>query len=382
MLKNISAIILAAGYSSRMGRFKPLLPLGHANALERAIALFRTNGVNDVRVVVGHKSAAVEPVLKKHKVRRIFNQRYAEGMYSSVTAGVASLEDHIDAFFLLPVDIPMVSRQTVRDLLRAHAGNNSRILYPCFRGEQGHPPLIPTSFREGILAWHGNGGLKSFLAELSTVSTQVAVADDGVLLDMDTPDDYRKLQSKLRFRTLLTPHECRALLRTVARDAGRLAGHCQAVADVARCLGTSLMQRGCRLDMDLLIAAALLHDIAKGTENHAETGARFLRAMGFEQVADLVACHMHLVVSLESPISEAEVLFLSDKLVKGDRLVGLTERFRPKLQSFAADSAALMAAKSRWRTARIIQRRIECCLSRPLYQVLEGVNCASHRHAG
>jgi CTP:molybdopterin cytidylyltransferase MocA len=76
----ISAIILAAGYSSRMGAFKPLLPFGDTTVMERSIALFRRAGIRDIRVVVGHNSSELLPLLKRLQALPLLNERYQEGM--------------------------------------------------------------------------------------------------------------------------------------------------------------------------------------------------------------------------------------------------------------------------------------------------------------
>ncbi|AEB08792.1 nucleotidyltransferase family protein [Desulfobacca acetoxidans] len=106
----IAALILAGGYSSRLGGFKPLLPLGQSTFLGEAIPRFHTSGVEDIRVVTGHWSTELEPILNKLGVKIVFNPNHDAGMFTSVRAGVRSLEDWITAFFLLTVDIPLVKR--------------------------------------------------------------------------------------------------------------------------------------------------------------------------------------------------------------------------------------------------------------------------------
>src|ERR1700683_226978 len=102
------AIVLAAVYSSRMGQFKPLLPIGHATALERVIDLFLAAGIGEINVVTGHRAEAIESVLKRKGIHAIRNPDYDAGMYSSVAAGVASLPAHVAACFVLPADMPLV----------------------------------------------------------------------------------------------------------------------------------------------------------------------------------------------------------------------------------------------------------------------------------
>jgi molybdenum cofactor cytidylyltransferase len=94
-----SALILCGGRSSRMGDFKALLPLGGDTVIERVIRLFREAGIADVTAVLGHRPQSTLPVLERHGVRPVVNDRYDEGMFSSVKAGVRALDRNRSAFF-------------------------------------------------------------------------------------------------------------------------------------------------------------------------------------------------------------------------------------------------------------------------------------------
>lgn len=194
---NIAAIILAAGYSSRMGAFKPLLPFGETTVLERSIALFRAAGIADIRVVIGHRADELLPLLARLEVRLLFNVHYAQGMFSSVLAAAASLEAENEAFFLLPVDFPLLRPESVERLMRAWRSGEGRILYPTCHGRRGHPPLLATVYREAILAWPGHGGLRALLQQYQEEAVNIETGDEGILLDMDTPEDYARLRETL-----------------------------------------------------------------------------------------------------------------------------------------------------------------------------------------
>jgi CTP:molybdopterin cytidylyltransferase MocA len=180
-----------------MGAFKPLLPFGETTVLERSIALFRAAAIADIRVVVGHRADELLPLLARLQVRPLFNALYAEGMFSSVLAAAASLEAESEAFFLLPVDFPLIRPESVEMLLRAWRSGVGGILYPACRGRRGHPPLLATSYRETILAWPGHGGLRAFLQQYQEDAANIETGDEGILLDMDTVEDYARLRDAL-----------------------------------------------------------------------------------------------------------------------------------------------------------------------------------------
>ncbi|MBU2549750.1 MAG: nucleotidyltransferase family protein, partial [Proteobacteria bacterium] len=135
-------IVLAAGFSSRMGDLKPLMPLGRTTIVAHVVSTFHEAGVADPRVVVGHRRDEVREHLKPAGVTVIENPDYRRGMFSSVQAGVGALPEDTGAFFILPVDVPLVRPWTIRSLGRAMAADPVPVVYPVFNGRRGHPPLI------------------------------------------------------------------------------------------------------------------------------------------------------------------------------------------------------------------------------------------------
>ena len=134
----IAGLIVAAGYSTRMGALKPLLPLGGKTVLETAVDSLRQGGIQDVRVVVGHRAEEVNPVLERRNVRIVENQRYAEGMFSSIVAGLKTLAGETEAVFLLPGDNPLIRRHSIKEMVRAYRKTGAAVVYPVFTGQKGH----------------------------------------------------------------------------------------------------------------------------------------------------------------------------------------------------------------------------------------------------
>ena len=190
--REIAALILAAGFSSRMGALKPLLPLGHVTLIDRAIQCFRRAGIEDVTVVLGHEAEKIKPVVLRNGAKWVFHPRYARGMLSSIVAGIRSFASIIEAFFLLPADIPLVKSETIRYLLRASENHAAPVVYPCFGGMRGHPPLIRIDSLRNLDPFQ-EGGLRHYLRALEDRALHVEVMDGGILMDCDTPDDYRRI---------------------------------------------------------------------------------------------------------------------------------------------------------------------------------------------
>jgi CTP:molybdopterin cytidylyltransferase MocA len=367
---NITAIVLAAGISSRMGVFKPLMPLGDTTIIEHITRMFRTAGIGDIRVVIGFRTPDVTSVLKPLNVRPVFNKYYSNGMFSSVKAGIDSLESNIEAFFIHPADIPLVRPDTVSTLLEAYRPR--RILYPVFQNRRGHPPIISTIFTRKILNFNEQGGLRSFLEQNESSAADVAVADEGILLDMDTQHDYRRILAKYQRYDIPTPDECMQLMSETFQAEKKIIAHCQVVAKVALTLGKAIKQAGGDLALDLIVAAGLLHDLARKQPDHPRIAKRILSKLGYLAVADIVGAHMDIAIEDGSPISEKEIVFLADKLVEESRIVALEPRFNTKMKQYASDPDVLSIIKGRLDNALKIKHRLERLTGKSLESITRG----------
>ncbi len=364
-VKTIAALVLAAGYSSRMGNFKPLLTLGERTVIETAMDTFLGAGIENVTVVLGHRAEQLAAIIGDSGIRTVFNENYSQGMYSSVKAGVTSLGPEVEAFFLLPVDNPLIKRRTIKELVRAYRETGAGIVYPCFEGERGHPPLISARFSEAILTWSRRGGLRVLLEEREPEAVDVEVADQGILMDMDTPEDYQVLLEYYNKRDIPTLRECSAILKKYEVSVS-VATHCRAVAALAEKMASLLNDAGCSINTPLVAASALLHDLARNLPNHATVGADILRELGFPRVAEIVASHMDITPSEGEIPGEAEIVYLADKMVMGEDVVPLEKRFSQNLDRLAGEPAALKAAEKRLKDAGKIKACIEAVLGMPL----------------
>lgn len=184
------ALITAAGMSSRMGDFKPMLNIGSISIAQRIVANFRQAGVDRIVVVTGFNAAALEKHLAGNGVEFLRNENYeTTSMFDSVRIGLEYLKDKVDIILFSPVDIPLFKSSTVEALLE----NSAALARPVCRGEDGHPIKIASSLAEGILADSGEGGLKGALERCGEAFAEIEVQDEGILHDADTPDDYSAL---------------------------------------------------------------------------------------------------------------------------------------------------------------------------------------------
>lgn len=357
--EHLSAVILAAGLSSRMGRFKPLLPLGDTTVVERMVALYQQAGIDDICVVIGYQGEKIRAALKGYRVRCVLNSEYEQGMFSSVQAGVGVLPSHCRGFFLHPVDIALVRPITIRAVTAVFDENPTAVVHPTFDGRRGHPPLVPGRQIETIVRWTGLEGLRGLWQDRSITAVEVPVADRMILLDMDTDDAYRQVSAFLKNNYRPAADECRVLMTRVQAVPEAVRQHCDAVATVAVQIAGALQNAGLTLDVDLIQAAALVHDIARTQPDHAAAGAKLLADLDYPRVAEIVKVHMDIEIEARQPLDEAQIVFLADKLVVGHRLVDLQERFARKMARYGNDPVAAERIEKRQAAALTIQSTVE-----------------------
>jgi molybdenum cofactor cytidylyltransferase len=361
----IVALILAAGFSSRMETFKPLLPVGGSPLVERTIARFLQAGFRDVRVVVGHRAEEVIPILSRLGARPIVNENYPSGMYSSVRAGVRTLGEKDDAFFLMPGDCLLNRPETLAEMALVFLREKVGILHPTFGGRRGHPPLISALYKKTILSEEPPGGLKALLADHEDDAVEVEVDDEGILIDLDTPQEYQRVLERCAADTVPAEERCLFLLnRHGVPD--QVISHSRKVTALARKIAILLMQKGVQLDLNVITAAGLLHDLAKGKPRHAEAGMRIITAWGYPKVAAVVGSHMDIILADDHPPGEGEILYLADKLVDGVRFVSLEERFLGSGKRYIGDADIAAAIRRRFACASLIKTRIESILEAPV----------------
>lgn len=184
------AVIAAAGMSSRMGDFKPMLKIGAISMVQRIIANFQQAGVFPIVLVTGFRGAELERHISKMGVICVRNEDYEKTqMFDSAKIGFSYIQDKCDRTFFSPVDIPLFSVNTILKLMES----DSLVVKPVCKGVDGHPILLSCSILPSLIASECNGGLNRALSECCNDVKIVEVGDEGVLQDADTPDDYRQL---------------------------------------------------------------------------------------------------------------------------------------------------------------------------------------------
>ena len=186
----IGAVIVAAGMSSRMGDFKPMLNIGSISIAQRIVATLHQAGVTKIAVVTGYNAPLLEHHLANLGLVFLRNEAYATTqMFDSAKIGLAYMKDKCDRILFTPVDVPLFTAMTVTELIESDAA----LCCPVCEGKTGHPLLIASALVDAILADSGEGGLQGAIARCGAEMRRIEVEDPGVLHDADTPADYKAL---------------------------------------------------------------------------------------------------------------------------------------------------------------------------------------------
>ena len=188
---SFSAVIAAAGLSSRMHEFKPMVCLGKDTFILGVIHTLQEAGVQDIVVVAGYRADTLKKHLEGTGVILCENRDYASTkMYDSFRLGLKALPRPADGFFLMPGDVPLVRSDTVRVM----ASSGATVARPVFEGTVGHPTYFAAPCLEPLLAYSGENGLRGAILALGFPVTDIPVDDRGVILDADTREDLKTLR--------------------------------------------------------------------------------------------------------------------------------------------------------------------------------------------
>lgn len=191
----ISAIILAAGESKRMGRPKMLLPWDKSTVLQTVIKSFQAAGIKDIIVVTGGAHNQVDLLIGK-TVQTVYNEDYLRGeMLSSIQTGIRFKTRESQAVLVALGDQPQVQVRTIQHILQEYKQTNFPLIVPSYNMRRGHPWLIARELWDDLLNTEPPETAREFLNRHSNDIHYIVIDTPTVLQDLDTPEDYLKSQA-------------------------------------------------------------------------------------------------------------------------------------------------------------------------------------------
>jgi molybdenum cofactor cytidylyltransferase len=192
----ISAVVLAAGLSSRMGRPKLTLPWGSTTVIGQVVATLAQGKVDEIIVVTGAVRIDVETAVfqvKEGRIRTVFNPRYVEdNMLISLQAGMETLHSDVNAMLVVLGDQPQIEVDVVRSVLDVYLSKMQVLIVPSFNHRRGHPWLVDRQLWPAILSAPRDSTMRDFLQAHTQMITYLPVTTASILTDIDTPEDYAR----------------------------------------------------------------------------------------------------------------------------------------------------------------------------------------------
>lgn len=249
------------------------------------------------------------------------------------------------------MDVPLFTRFTMELEKWAFEEGNGDVYCPRYGWITGYPILIRASVLKELLEYEGDKGLKGAYKHMRARVVRVDTIDLGAVTDADTKQDYKMLESYAKVRDIPNKLVCRELLAwfKIGEDTVK---HCEAVAGLAVQMAEKCNEAGAALNPDLVYAGGLLHDVGKGSVDHAAAGGRILSMLAHRSVAEVVADHMDPPEEKMNAVNESMLVFLADKLMKGEQRVTIEERFAAKQARFRENPEALAALEGRYKKAK------------------------------
>ena len=191
----ISAVLLAAGESRRMGEFKQLLPFAGKTFIECSVDNLLASRVAEVIVVTGHRAEDVSRAIGDRRVKCVYNPDYSSGMSASIKRGVKAVSEDARAVLIALADQPQIGPDICDQVIEAYEKSRAQIVVPTYKGRNGHPIILDLDLRTEILAIGAEQGLRQVVHAHPDRVSHIEIASQDVLLDFDFPEDYQRALS-------------------------------------------------------------------------------------------------------------------------------------------------------------------------------------------
>jgi molybdenum cofactor cytidylyltransferase len=185
---NIAAVVLAAGRSTRMGANKLIADVGGKPMVRRVVVAALESAASPVLVVTGHQQAEVRSALAGLDVVFVHNPNYAQGLSTSLKAGIAAAPPSVAGVLVLLGDMPLIAPGHLDQLIAAFRDRAEVVIVPVHAGKRGNPVLWPRAFFAAMLGLEGDAGAKRLLATNAGCVREVDLGTDAIFLDVDTAE--------------------------------------------------------------------------------------------------------------------------------------------------------------------------------------------------
>ncbi len=187
----ISAIVLAAGESRRMGKPKPLLRFNDKTFLEQIISRLKVCDVDRITVVLGAGAEMIKNSIDLSGTNIVINKDYQKGQLSSLIAAIEETPQETDAILVCLVDNPFINKEVINKIIAKFRQTNNPIIVPVFNGKRGHPTLFSRTLFSELVNAPKEQGARYVLHSNAEKVLELETSESTILSGIDTPEDYR-----------------------------------------------------------------------------------------------------------------------------------------------------------------------------------------------
>jgi molybdenum cofactor cytidylyltransferase len=191
----IAAVVVAAGRSSRMGAHKLLLPLGDRPVIAQVVAAVLATSLRPVVVVVGHEAARVRAALPPGEFHVIENPTYADGLATSLRAGISALPQTVAGAVVVLGDQPLITAAQLELLVNAARAAAAGIVAASYASQRGNPVYFARRYFPELLAVTGDEGGRAVITRHADALALCELGDASASLDIDLPADYERVRT-------------------------------------------------------------------------------------------------------------------------------------------------------------------------------------------
>ena len=190
----VSGIVLAAGKAARMDKVKQLLPFRGTTILGRVVENALGSSLHEVIVVLGHALEDIRKVIDFGHARIAVNADYCDGQSTSLRTGLAAISDESAAAMFILGDQPLVGAHVINAIVKRYGQALAPIIIPTYNGKRGNPVLIDRAVFPRLQSLEGDVGARVLFDEYADIICEIEMGDKSIAFDVDTIDDYARLQ--------------------------------------------------------------------------------------------------------------------------------------------------------------------------------------------
>lgn len=189
----VTGIILASGFSTRMGQDKLVMKVNGRKIVEWVIKNCKKSLLDEIILI--YRKMEVKKCGERHGIKTLYNSKAHLGQSAGVKLGVTA-SHHSHAYMFIMGDQPLITSQLINKLICEYRKEKTSIIVPCYDGKNGTPTIFPSIYKDELLKIGGDQGGRSIIKRKNSKVRKVCINDGSMGFDIDTPEDYKLLRGK------------------------------------------------------------------------------------------------------------------------------------------------------------------------------------------